>query len=91
MHFYLVLLSRFVYFVRVDNNLNELIMNVPEIRENLAFDVFGRSLKRSLVNCVCVCCKQEAVSFKDELSKREYKISGLCQKCQDGVFGSEDE
>lgn len=25
--------------------------------------------------------------FKDELSKREYKISGLCQKCQDSVFG----
>ena len=91
MHFYLVLLSCFVYFVRVDNNLNELIMNVPEIRENLAFDVFGRSLKRSLATAVCVCCKQEAASFKDELSKREYKISGLCQKCQDKVCGSEDE
>jgi len=24
--------------------------------------------------------------FKDELSKREYKISGLCQKCQDETF-----
>ena len=91
MHFYLVLLSRFVYFVRVDNNLNELIMNVPEIRENLAFDFFGRSLKRSLVNCVCISCKKEAASFKDELSKREYKISGLCQKCQDEIFRNEDE
>ena len=26
--------------------------------------------------------------FKDDLSKREHKISGLCQKCQDDVFGS---
>ena len=25
--------------------------------------------------------------FKDELSKREYEISGLCQKCQDKFFG----
>ena len=25
--------------------------------------------------------------FKDELSKKEYKISGLCQKCQDKTFG----
>ena len=25
--------------------------------------------------------------FKDELSKKEYKISGICQKCQDKVFG----
>jgi len=24
--------------------------------------------------------------FTDELSKREYKISGLCQKCQDKMF-----
>lgn len=25
--------------------------------------------------------------FKDELSKREFQISGLCQKCQDKMFG----
>jgi len=24
--------------------------------------------------------------FHDELSKKEFKISGLCQKCQDGIF-----
>ncbi len=26
-------------------------------------------------------------SFKDELSRREFKISGLCQACQDATFG----
>lgn len=26
-------------------------------------------------------------SFRDALSKREYRISGLCQKCQDQMFG----
>jgi len=25
--------------------------------------------------------------FHDELSKKEYLMSGLCQKCQCGVFG----
>lgn len=25
-------------------------------------------------------------SFRDELSLKEYKISGLCQKCQDKFF-----
>lgn len=25
--------------------------------------------------------------FKDSLSRREYAISGLCQDCQDKVFG----
>lgn len=24
--------------------------------------------------------------FRDELSRREFRISGLCQKCQDRVF-----
>jgi ribosomal protein L37AE/L43A len=27
--------------------------------------------------------------FRDELSRKEYKISGLCQKCQDKTFGGE--
>ncbi len=25
--------------------------------------------------------------FRDELSIKKYKISGLCQKCQDKIFG----
>jgi hypothetical protein len=24
--------------------------------------------------------------FKDEISKREYRISGICQECQDKTF-----
>ncbi len=35
------------------------------------------------------CGKSVSVmGFKDELSKKEFTISGLCQKCQDSVFGS---
>jgi hypothetical protein len=29
--------------------------------------------------------------FRDEISKREAGISGLCQGCQDVVFGREEE
>lgn len=29
--------------------------------------------------------------FRDDLSRREFKISGLCQKCQDEVFGGGNE
>ena len=25
--------------------------------------------------------------FRDKLSRREFRISGLCQACQDSVFG----
>jgi hypothetical protein len=29
--------------------------------------------------------------FRDELSRREYSISGICQACQDRIFGKEEE
>ena len=32
-------------------------------------------------------CGGEAWTFRDNLSAREYTISGLCQECQDQVFG----
>ena len=32
-------------------------------------------------------CGGDATEFKDAISVREYRISGLCQKCQDAVFG----
>ena len=38
----------------------------------------------------CVRCAGEAELFKDELSERDYAITGLCQKCQDWVYQEED-
>ncbi len=37
----------------------------------------------------CPFCKRlvDENCFKDELSKKEFKISGLCQECQDETFG----
>lgn len=32
-------------------------------------------------------CGGPALRFKDALSQKEYTISGLCQECQDRVFG----
>ena len=45
----------------------------------------------SITHDVCIPapygCGGEATEFKDELSKKEYTISGLCQACQDFTFG----
>jgi len=37
----------------------------------------------------CPICSQEIkqTDFKDSLSKKEFLISGMCQKCQDKTFG----
>lgn len=36
----------------------------------------------------CPACKKEIKrsEFQDDLSRKEYKISGLCQRCQDNIF-----
>jgi len=34
----------------------------------------------------CVGCKKKAIRFRDAESATEFSLSGLCQKCQDGVF-----
>lgn len=35
----------------------------------------------------CVVCKEEASVFRDDLSRKEWHISRMCQVCQDEVFG----
>jgi hypothetical protein len=35
--------------------------------------------------------QNEGQTFRDPLSIKEYRISGLCQDCQDLVFGSMEE
>ncbi len=51
----------------------------------------GFSKEVSLVEQgICPFCKKDIKpdSFRDPLSAKEYKISGLCQKCQDVTFGT---
>ena len=62
-----------------------------EAIENLltAINPSGRSRQDSIRADVCAWCGRPAVKFKDALSRSEYSISGLCQKCQDKTFGSD--
>lgn len=43
--------------------------------------------------CLCPNCGVgvSETDFRDELSRREWAITGLCQVCQDWVFGDENE
>jgi hypothetical protein len=33
----------------------------------------------------------DATTFRDELSRKEYTISGMCQDCQDSMFGTDED
>lgn len=49
--------------------------------------IFSEALE-SIKHSKCPTCKNEIVmsDFKDDLSIKEYGISGMCQACQDGFF-----
>ena len=40
------------------------------------------------MNAICPFCNKPVNEneFKDELSRKEFEISGLCQSCQDDFF-----
>ncbi len=52
-----------------------------------AMNPAGRKRKESIQADICTWCGKPAKEFRNPLSKKEYTISGLCQKCQDEVFG----
>lgn len=58
----------------IENILEKLSRNF-EVPRSLAFSQGS-----------CVMCSGEAKEFRDSASKREYKISGMCQSCQDDFF-----
>lgn len=39
----------------------------------------------------CAACGDKAETFRDDLSRREFAISGMCQGCQDKVFSEGDD
>ncbi len=39
----------------------------------------------------CPTCDKDVGEFRDPLSRKEFEISGMCQKCQDSVFGGSDD
>lgn len=59
---------------------------MEQYKEEISMAFFGRSVSLANAGNQCVCCGKAATEFRDEISKREYQISSLCQKCQDEVF-----
>lgn len=59
--------------------------------EELLTSTFGVDRRGAITGNHCIPppigCGGDATVFRDEISKREFSISGMCQKCQDEVFG----
>ena len=66
---------------------------ISEMNEQIMKQLGFSQQVNDVHNGICPFCKTpiNINDFRDQLSRKEYKISGLCQKCQDQVFSSEDE
>ncbi len=60
--------------------------NIQNVLDSLTVKFGKMSRTDALKQCKCVSCGGDASKFKDDISKKEYGISGLCQNCQDEVF-----
>ena len=72
----------------------QIIVDLPPSLKSIEVDqvldkIFGRSRTKSIKDAICIKCEDTNLSFKDEVSAIEYSISGLCQTCQDDLFGDE--
>jgi len=64
----------------------------PEMESALS-EIFGVDRLKTIADGECIACDAEgikATSFRDDLSKKEYAISAMCQSCQDDVFGMDE-
>jgi len=53
-------------------------------------EMFAEMRRRAKTTGCCASCGNKNLQFRDEVSRKEYTISLLCQACQDTVFGLED-
>ena len=65
--------------------------DMDKFKEEKAFQLFGRNRTLAIAGNGCVKCGESAVDFRDELSRKEFGISGFCQSCQDDIFGPDDD
>ena len=61
---------------------------MTNFKDEFTLMAFGRAFSIAQSGKQCVCCGEFNLEFRDELSRKEYKISGMCQCCQDSVFNT---
>lgn len=57
------------------------------IMKLIGFDDFVNAVESGK----CSTCNEsiDATTFRNDISLKEFKISGMCQKCQDNIFGED--
>ena len=68
------------------------IKDNPTKRALLIGAGFEEEVRRAMMG-MCIFCQTPVTveDFRDDISRREFEISGMCQKCQDETFKDPEE
>lgn len=59
---------------------------MKKIKEKFSKKVFGMSISEAQAKGICIQCRKPALeNCYSEAGKKEYAISGLCEKCFDEI------
>ena len=68
------------------NSVKKVSFKVNNIKEDLAMLMFNRSFTLAQSGKQCVICGKRADIFSCDRAEREFKISAICEPCQNEVF-----
>ena len=71
-------------------NYNYPVPDVSNVQKRPADILFHDRIPKMKAR-VCMTCSGKVEGFDSELSQKEFLISGMCQKCQDSIFGTSEE
>ena len=60
---------------------------MSDIKDRISMKIFKRKYSECIEKEICVMCWQDATTFPDSISAKEYMQSGICSVCQQKVFG----
>lgn len=59
---------------------------MKELKERLAQQIYGKSFKEVIESGLCIHCGEPALEkCYSAAGRKEYKISGLCERCFDEI------
>ena len=63
-------------------------MNVQEFKDTMTKDLFKMTIGEAIGKGICIQCKDPALpNCYSDAGIKEYKVSGLCEKCFDEICG----
>lgn len=68
------------------NSLKKTSIKVKNIKDVVSMKLFDRSFTLAQSGKSCVVCGKQAESFSCERAAIEFKISAMCEPCQNEVF-----